>query len=328
MADEPKKVSENEIPAQIDTTNDWLAEADVLAIQLKAVTAANVEVRFAIGDWLNKYATRDKVYDVGEEKFRKPRPQLVDFASTARRMPVASRTFKVSFNHYRVVANNAKPDKFEYWLGRAENFHLNCENLRQSILTESDSTEKISVIISADAYETLQSVANTHKSTVQDLASAWLQEKVKAELDIALKEKRPSDMDPSPWILNKRAEQAENEKQAQELHDAKFPKLPREELQRHWIAFMSTVHTVREAELRKQEAEKRKQADALAEKARQYEAGLQICRDLGLPTREEIQMHESFEKSSEEHKNGLVASAFDRASVENIRRGVALGKEQ
>jgi len=31
------------------------------------------EVRFAIGELLNKYADRDNVYDVGEDKFKRPR---------------------------------------------------------------------------------------------------------------------------------------------------------------------------------------------------------------------------------------------------------------
>ncbi len=102
---------------QVDTTSeDWLAQADVLAMQLKAVTAAGAEVRFAIGDWLNKHAARDSVYDVGEDKFQKPRKQLVDYASTARRVPEALRTFNLSFNHYRVIANTAQPNKFSHWL--------------------------------------------------------------------------------------------------------------------------------------------------------------------------------------------------------------------
>ena len=276
-------------PNQLDTENDWLAEADVLANQLKAVSAAHVEIRFAIGDWLNKYADRDSVYDVGEEKFRKPRAQLVDFASTARRMPVTLRTFKVSFNHYRVVANNAKPDKFTYWLEYAQNFHFNCEDLRQQILSGSDKTAKISVIISASAYKTLENVAEEYKSAVTDLASAWLQEKVEAELAIRVKEPVPdfTNPKPSPWILNKRAEQAEQEKEALELYKAKFPNVPMEEFRRLWNKFLDTVYTARQAEISKREAERRKQAEASAEKFRQEEAGLQLCRELGLLTRDE-----------------------------------------
>jgi hypothetical protein len=307
-------------PNPSDGENDWLAEADALADQLKSVAAAHVEIRFAIGDWLNKYAHRDKVYDIGEEKFRKPRKQLVDFASTARRMPADSRKFKVSFNHYRVVANNAKNDKFTYWLERAQNFNVNCEDLRQQILTESDKTAKISVIISEEVYETLKSIADTNKSTVQELAGVWLQEKVKTELEIRSTERLPCITTLSPWILNKRAEAAEREREAQELYDAKFPTIPREEFKRHWTAFLSTVYTVREAEKSRREAERIKQAEAQAEKARQYEAGLQVCRELGLMTREETWMHERFENATEQNKNTLLEMAFESACRENNER--------
>ncbi|SRR6266404_245336 len=254
MAEEQTKVTET--PAQ----EAWLVEADWLAMQLKAVTAANVEVRFGIGDWLNKYADRDTVYDVGEEKFQKPHKQLVDYASTAKRMPESLRTFKLSFNHYRVVANSAPRDKFAYWLEYAERYKRNCEDLRQSILAGSEGTEKLSVVISAEAYETLESVAETHNSTVQELAGAWLQEKVKAELAIALKDTSyPADIGgkPSPWILQKRAEEAERVKQAQELHAAQFPAVPTAEFKQRWAAFLNadylhkplpTVHTVAERE--------------------------------------------------------------------------------
>jgi hypothetical protein len=296
-----------------DTANDWLAEADVLATRLKTVARAHAEVRFAIGDWLNKYANRDSVYEVGEDKFQKPRKQLVDYASTAKRMPEDLRTFKLSFNHYRVVANTAQPDKFSYWLEHAERHRRACEDLRLSILAESEATEKVSVVISEDAYETLQSFADTHNSTVQELAGAWLQEKVSAEQAIALKQPASDSFKPSPWILNKRAEQAEREKQAQELHEAKFPKVPVAEFKRLWTAFLdadylhkplpATVHTVRQAE-------KRKQADVFEE------SGLLMCRELGLMTREETANAEKAAREEEMVKEAPLWEAYWKARQE------------
>jgi hypothetical protein len=186
--------------------DDWLAQADELATRLKATTAASAEVRFAIGDWLNRYADRDDVYTVGEKKFKKPRKQLVDYASTARRVPEAARTFGLSFNHYRVVANTAQPDKFSHWLEYAENFHPSCEDLRTTIIAEAGPTKRISVGLPVEVYDLLESFANTNKTTLQELAGIWLQEKVKAELAIKLNDKGPN-----PWTRWAQFSQAERQ---------------------------------------------------------------------------------------------------------------------
>src|SRR6266481_133690 len=292
---------------QADTTNDWLAQADELAMRFKAVNAASAEIRFAIGDWLNKYADRDNVYDVGEDKFQKPRKQLVDYASTARRVPEALRKFNLSFNHYRVIANTAQPNKFSYWLEHAERSRPTCEDLRLTILAGSPSVKKITVFVPEEIYASLQYNAETNNSTVQDLASAWLKEKVEAEIAIKLKQPPKSDVyTPSPWLLQKEAERAEQRKEAQELYQRRFPLVSIEEFKRRWTAFLDAdymykpvaeiVHIVtQEAERKerqaKQQAERQeRQAKERAEREEReamLAKGLRMCRELGLKTREE-----------------------------------------
>ncbi len=77
---------------------------------------------------------------------------------------------------------------------------------------------------------------------MKDLASVWLQEKVKAELAIALKQPPPNAFTPSPYILQKRAEQAELEKQAYEQWEAMFPMARPDEFKRRWTAFVQAGH--------------------------------------------------------------------------------------
>jgi len=318
-------------PAQADAANDeMLAQAEVLAMQFKAVNAASAEVRFAIGDWLNKYADRDNVYDVGEEKFERPRKQLVDYASTARRVPEALRNFNLSFNHYRVIANNAQPNKFSYWLEQAESKHPTCEDLRQSILADSPSVKKISVVVSEDTYSTLDSVAETNKSTVQDLASAWLKEKVETELAIKLKQPPKSEVyTPSPWLLQKEAERAEQRKEAFELYQRRFPKVPIEEFNRRWTAFLDadymykpvseivnvvTREAKRKERLAKEKAEREDREAMLAK-------GLTMCRELGLKTREEAIREagrEAYDKAVKEGKSNQEARECGLAAEKQL----------